>query len=286
MILIKSECIPVIEAKLSAYHKFKPHIDSEDIFILHEFEEFDEIAKLSAQKKITWLYEELENLSGKIPHDLEEIINKAEGKSLTKENIRDICYFVDLNDDDGNRIGTVYSSAYLCYSVFTVKKLKGVLVRETLNGIGNSLGSEICNGILQHIESNVKSSLVNGFADLKMELSEKLYYSVKDIVITAIFFIFSTWIGLIFTVSMIVVTLVWPENINSESWRQKVADEIYEKVKENKSAILENFKPHIESRCQKTSQDLKDVAQKVFDLQKEIHLVNQKQCEYNYLSNK
>lgn len=281
IILIKSECMSVIEAKLSVYKKFKPYIDSENIVLLHEFEEYDEIAKLSARKKLTCLSDELEKLSGEIPLDLKEIFNKAERKCLTKEKIRDICYNADINDDDDNRIGTVYSSAYLCYSVFTVKKLKVILVRETLNGIGNSLSSEICNEILHHIKSNVKSGLVNGFAELQKELSENLYYSVKDIVITAIFFIFSSWIGLIVTVGMLFVTLVWPEDINSESWRQKVADEIYEKVKENKSAILEKVRPKLDDRCRETSTELKNVAQKVLTLRENIHVENQGQSKYN-----
>lgn len=281
IILIKSECMSVIEAKLSVYKKFKPYIDSENIFLLHEFEEYDEIAKLSARKKLTCLSDELEKLSGEIPLDLKEIFNKAERKCLTKEKIRDICYNADINDDDDNRIGTVYSSAYLCYSVFTVKKLKVILVRETLNGIGNSLSSEICNEILHHIKSNVKSGLVSGFAELQKELSENLYYSVKDIVITAIFFIFSSWIGLIVTVGMLFVTLVWPEDINSESWRQKVADEIYEKVKEKKSAILEKVRPKLDDRCRETSTELKNVAQKVLTLRENIHVENQGQSKYN-----
>lgn len=80
---------------------------------------------------------------------------------------------------------------------------------------------------------------------------------------------------------MLFVTLVWPEDINSESWRQKVADEIYEKVKENKSAILEKVRPKLDDRCRETSTELKNVAQKVLTLRENIHVVNQEQSKYN-----
>lgn len=281
VILIQSKCMPIIEAKLEVYKRFKSHIDSENIFLLHKFEEYDEVAKLSAHKKISCFCDVLQDLSRSIPYDsLRGILDTAAAKSLTGDKIRSICYSVYLFDDT-KAVGTVNSDAYLCFSVFRIKRLKGALVQESLNRIGNSLGSEICNGILHHIESNVKSRLVNDLADLKIELSENLYYSVKDIVITAIFWIFSPWVGLIVTAGMIFVNLVWPENINSESWRRKVANEIHDKMQENRSAILNRIRPDIENSCINTSADLQTVVKNLIALQQKIHLVDQQKCKLN-----
>lgn len=155
----------VIEVKFFVYKKFKFYIDLENIFFFYEFEEYDEIVKLSVRKKLICLFDEFEKFSGEIFFDFKEIFNKVECKCLIKEKIRDICYNVDINDDDDNCIGIVYSSVYLCYLVFIVKKLKVILVWEILNGIGNFFSLEICNEILYYIKLNVKSGFVSGFVE-------------------------------------------------------------------------------------------------------------------------
>lgn len=48
VILIRSKCISVVEAKLEVYRKYKLNINKGDIFLQHEYEEYDEVAKPSA----------------------------------------------------------------------------------------------------------------------------------------------------------------------------------------------------------------------------------------------
>lgn len=270
----------MVEAKLKVYKTFKSHIDSENIFLHHVFEEYDEVAKLSFHRKLSWFCENIKEYSKSISEaNLEKIIKEAEDKALTKTNVRDLCFGANIKDDKVD-VGTAHDRSYVCYSIFRVRKLKEILVEETLQKIGESLGSEICREILRHIESRVKTKLKKDLIPLKLELTKELFASVTVIVMMAISLFFSSWLGVLVAVGTFFYTLVTTVDVNSYEWRRNVADEIHEKVTDKKSAILKKILPDIQNLCKTTSTDLKKVADSLLALQQNIQLINQDHGKY------
>lgn len=268
-----------MEAKLEVYKALKDSIISEHMFLHHVFEEYDEIAKLCFHRKLSSFSGKILDLSKNIPIDsLTIIIMEAEEEVFTSRIIRNLCHCVIIRNDR-QIVGTANDSSYVCYSMFTVKKLKEYLVEETLKKIGESLASEICTGILRYIESRVKCELKEDLMRLKVELTKELFVSISLTVLIGLAYLYSTWLSLFLTVTNVVVTLVRYVDVNSSAWRNKVADEICEKVRQCRSKILRKILPDIEKVCKKTSRDLENVAELLLAHQREIQVVNQMQCK-------
>lgn len=287
VILIKSDSLPIVEAKFEVYKALKDRINSEKMCLHHVLEEYDEIAKLSFHRKLSSFSGIIEDLSKNIPIEgLTTIIKEAEEKVFTHWNVRNLCYSAIIRNGE-RYVGTAEDGSYLCYSMFTVKILKECLVEETLKKIGESLGSEICTGILRYIESKVKSELKKDLIRLKVELTKELFVSISLTVLVAFAYFYSPWLSLLLTVTTFFFTLVMRVDVNSNEWRSKVADEICEKVRDYRSAILCKILPDIETLCKKTSKDLENVAELLLAHQREIQVVNQMQCKlvFTYKSN-
>lgn len=284
IILIKSDSLPIVEAKLEVYNAFQYHIYSNNIYLHHEFEKYDEIAKFSFHRKLSSLSDAIEDISKSIPiANLTRIIIDAEEEVFTDRNIRDLCHRVIIRDDE-KYVGTADDRSYVCYSMFKVRHLKGYLVEETLKNVGESLGSAICTGILQYIESKVKSELKRDLIHLKVELTKELFASISLIVVGVISLFISSWLSLLIAACTLFISLVMSVDVNSYEWRNKVADEIGEKVRENKNAILHKVLPDIETLCRKTSTDLENVAYSLQAHRREIQLVDQEQCKLVFVS--
>lgn len=284
IILIKSDSLSIVEAKFEVYKALKDRINSENMFLHHVLEEYDEIAKLSFHRKLSSFSGIIEDLSKNIPiNSLTAIIKKAEENVFTHRNVRNLCLSVIIRNDE-QYVGTAEDDSYVCYSMFTVRKLKECLVEETLKKIGESLGSEICTGILRYIESKVKSELKKDLIRLKVELTKELFVSISLTVLMAFAFLYSPWLSLFLTVTNIIVTFVVHVDVNSYAWRDNVANEICEKVRAHQSEILNNILPDIKTLCQKTSSDLENVAELLQAHQREIPIVNQMQCKLVFTS--
>lgn len=278
-ILIESDSLPVIETKLAVYKEFKQHVDSKNIFLQHVFEDYDEIVKLSALHKISWFSILVEKLSKSVPTDnIRDIVETAVNDSITQANVNYICFRVNIQDKLEN-IGTVYDAPYRCFSEFTVKRLKGNLVENTLKSLAETVGSKISAEISRHIISKVKRELEKDLIKLKIKLTEETFASLTLIVISAFTFVFSSWLGLLVAVGTILLTFAMSVDVNSRDWREKVADELYKKVSENESAILRRILPEIERLCENTSTDLRSVVENVRTFRQKIQIVNQKSCK-------
>lgn len=130
LLLISSKSLRVIETKLRVYIEFRFDIDSQKILLQHEHDEdYDEIAKISAYKKTSGFNGIVEAST-----NLSTILDQAADRALRFGNIERICFGVDIKDE-GKHVGTVDSSPYVCYSMFTVKRIKKMLFEETLRGI-------------------------------------------------------------------------------------------------------------------------------------------------------
>lgn len=284
VILIKSDSLPIVEAKFEVYKALRDHINSGNMFLHHVMEEYDEIAKLSFHRKLSYFSGKILDLSNNIPiASLTTIITEAAENVFTHSKIRNLCHSAMIRYD-GEDVGTADDRSYVCYSMFTVTKLKKCLVEETLKKIGDSLASEICTGILRDIESKVKSELKKDLIHLKVELTKELLASISLIVMLAISVFISAWLNLLVAMGTFFVTLVMPIDVNSYTWRNKVADEIWGNIRDNRCAIFNKVLLDVEKLCRKTSSDLENVAKSLQAYQREIQLVNQKQCKLVFIS--
>lgn len=139
------------------------------------------------------------------------------------------------------------------------------------------MGFEICIGILQHIESQIKRELKSNIIHIKLNVSDELYVSVTLIVVTAIVFAFSSWLGVIFAVCAVDYTFVMSVDINSKGWRTQVANEVYLKVCEKRREILKSILPQIDTVCRNTEKDIDILAKKLKRFQESIPLFHQEE---------
>nr|XP_022309380.1 uncharacterized protein LOC111115090 isoform X2 [Crassostrea virginica] len=138
VIRIYSRSVRVIDAKLCVYNEYK-HMITETVLLHHDFEGYEEIAKLSGVQKLQSLINILLFVKDNILQDsLKNIVEEAAGEVFTLETITDLCYAVCLQDGD-DYIGTTNSRSYCCRSIFTVKRIKRTLVQHTLEAIAKLL---------------------------------------------------------------------------------------------------------------------------------------------------
>lgn len=91
VILITSKSLPIVKAKLTVYKKYKHVINERKIFLHHEYEEFDDVAKMVAYQKVVAFCSFVESVIYSFSVDLYEIITDFVGKSLTAEQIEKMC---------------------------------------------------------------------------------------------------------------------------------------------------------------------------------------------------
>lgn len=91
VILITSKSLPIVEAKLTVYKKYKHVINKKNIFLQHEHEEFDDVAKLIAYQKVMEFCSSVESVINAFSVDLYKIVSDYEGRPLTANKIREMC---------------------------------------------------------------------------------------------------------------------------------------------------------------------------------------------------
>lgn len=62
VILIRSESIPVVSSKLFVYKNFKHAINEKKIFLQHEYDDFDDLAKLIAYRLFSLFCSSVESI--------------------------------------------------------------------------------------------------------------------------------------------------------------------------------------------------------------------------------
>lgn len=197
---------------------------------------------------------------------------------LLKDTIRELCYVIILRDKGGN-VGTTENASYSCRSMFTVRRLKEELVNKTLNKTAETLGSEICNGILKHIESKTKIELKQNFSNLEFKISNNYFATITDSVVAVAVSFFHQLLGIIFTVSTLVMTSVLSVDVNSRDWRKKIADEIYDTIDKKKADILRKNRPQFEEMCLQTVQEFIAVSKTIDTFKRHIGHTEQNACK-------
>lgn len=251
---------------------FKQH----KIYIHHTLENPDNVIKFLAYQQLSSLVEVIESISDSFSIiSIDTVIQEADKKILSRNLIRQVCLDTFLMDKNV-AVGRGDSASYSCRSVFTVRRLKGQLVEQTLHETANAIRSEICKGILRHIESNIQESLNQNFLDLKFKISTNLFENISSVVVFAIYFAyFYPLLGIIVAVGYVVVTFIWSVDVNSKAWRREIADEIYQTIAENKTNILREIKGHVQNMCRDAQKKLYEVSDRVNGFKRSLGQIDQ-----------
>lgn len=187
-----------------------------------------------------------------------------------------MCYDTFLWDKNV-AVGRGGSASYSCRSVFTVRRLKEQLVEQTLHETAKAIRSEICKGILRHIESNIQETLNQNFLDLKLQISKELFKKISSVAVFAVIiaYFYYPLLGIIVAVGYVVVTFIWSVDVNSLDWRRKIADEIYQTILENKTNILKKIKGQVQNMCWEAQVELYEVSDRVNDFKRSLGQIDQ-----------
>lgn len=285
---VHSESVHVIEAKLRVCKEYEQFISSNNILIHHTLDEYDNICKSIGVQKLESVQKILTSVKKSVPvfSFLGSIVERAADQALSWQNIKYLCFEVDLWDGN-THIGTVHDREYSCYSALTVERLKHKLVEKIFNDITKSLGSTICQGILEHIKSRVKINL----KDLYFKEFDFKDFFWGLLAAVAIFLVcqymqieipirFShSFLLYLLPVPLLLTILQWSENVNSTNWRTKVAKEVHNIILQHRTDIMSNVLLQIKDMCEKTSTNLFKVSTQMEDWIKRINLVDQTLCK-------
>lgn len=91
IILISCKSLKIVKAKLRVYKKYKHTINERKLFLQHEYEEFDDVAKMVAYQKLKSFCSYVESVKNAFSVDLYKIITDYVGKPLTASKIKEMC---------------------------------------------------------------------------------------------------------------------------------------------------------------------------------------------------
>lgn len=158
--------------------------------------------------------------------DIEHIIDRAADRSFSKESITRLCFSAVIQES-----GNTDSGPYYC-SFFTVRRLKRELVENTMESMRQLLVSEVEDEIDQHIAKYVLDRVgpIQTFISLD-------FPTIINSISFGIAIIVAMWFNvipvLIVSAFVIIASLLIAVDVNSISWRKKVANEIYENLSKN-----------------------------------------------------
>lgn len=280
VLLIHSNSMQVADARLKVYETFKSYIEPEEIFLHHEYEEIDDIARWIACQKIestcAFVKSKMESLS-KI--HLVSVIDVALNDSLTIENIRDLCFKVVIKIKN-ERVGAAGDAGYVCRLSLNVQRLKRILVEETLKETAKFLGTRICNGILHHFEILVQRKLTEDLERLQFEISDEIHARIQFYITAIIIDIIQSIGNLLFSIGIFFFTIIYPVDINSKEWRSQIAEEVFEKIVVNRPIITSHISKEMMKICSKTVCDLKHIRSQLTDFKSEIYPKDKTQGKY------
>lgn len=231
---------------------------SKTLHLQHEYEDFDEIAKKSANAKVSLFQRTIRSLEESIPSEnLAVIVSKAANQSLSKLKVREICCNEFIKD--GENVGTVQSNSYTCRLFSTVRRIKRMLVTNTLRKICKSLGLEICKEIMCLIQSKIGTMYLYIYEDqiqLNVEIPDTL---IERITVETTSFLISICDPILFAAGSFIRTFVFSVDVNSLIWRREVADEIFLMISKHQKDIVKKALLLVENVCKKTTEDLKNL---------------------------
>lgn len=255
---------------------------SKTLQLQHEYEDLDEIAKKSANAKVSLFQRTIHSLLESIPSEkLANIVSKAAKDYLTKLEFREICYNEFISDREN--VGTVFSNSYVCRFFLTVRRIKRTLVTNALRTICKLLGFKICKDIMHDIELAMGTMHVS-------EDKRQLRIDISDTFITTLTVEMTSFLiplcdpinSAIFAAGSFFESLFYSIDVNSSTWRRKVADETYMMVSKHHKDIVKKVLLLVENMCKKTTEDLKYVSRSLQKWKEKTECMDMIECKYIY----
>lgn len=289
MIWIYSKCVRIIEAKLTVFKEYEKYLSQKNILLHHNLssQNCEKIAMLCGKQRLAHLANLLQMISESIPiNELAKIMRNAAKETLTNETVRNICYSAIILYE-GKSVGNVDESPYVCRSGFTVRRIKRLLMKKTIENLALSFGNYVCQAFQKSIKSLIET-VNHKFSDLDIHLSGETFAKLERTIEGIFINIVRRIIDLmheVYEISVTVVsTLVWSVDVNSREWRRNIADEIYSKVSEKKIEIIYGTLPLITEMCVNTKADLTKRLNLILSVEKNISLADQKKRKYEMFS--
>lgn len=225
------------------------------------------LAKLSARQKLFSCKQYVVSIRASIPlHNVEDIVRYAADRALTEEKIIELCCDAYINE-----IGNTYSGPQNIRSIFNLNYIKSELKKKTIESIKESLGSEIRAEIKKHIKLRLESKLQLDKILDAINLAIGILLASIVIVIAEVLISFA----IIAVVASGLVTLSSSgQNVNSRSWREGVAKEIYKDLSDNRYKILKEISTHLRRSFNATNEHLKTIAENLEDFIRRIDLID------------
>lgn len=257
----------ISETKKRVYQEYEEYFRKETFYLQHVSEQFVEIAKLSAHRKIVSYKHVIESIRDGIPlHSVENIVKDAVNRSLSEEIIKQLC-----NDAVIAEIGNAQSYPYNCHSSATVRRLKSELVTKTMNLVYDHLRSGISAEIQKHIESKIKSKFDSSLFHSCFDLSSLEVIDPFVIEVLARFLPYIHPVAVLVMGVNLLETLFLGVNVNSPSWRGEVANDIYIQVSGKKQAVIKELTPAVKKSCEVTADHLTRVIRQLESCISRIH---------------
>nr|XP_034310800.1 uncharacterized protein LOC105335643 isoform X1 [Crassostrea gigas] len=260
VILVHSKSLRVVETKLRVYKEYEMLFRSKTLQLQHEYEDFDEIAKKSANAKVSLFQRIIHSLLESIPSKkLANIVSKAAEHSFTQFNFRDICYNEFIIDRED--VGTVYNNSYICRFFLTVRRIKRRLVRSALRKICKLLGFKICKDIMLDIEFAMGTMhMSEDQRQLRIDISDTFIETLTFEITSFLISLYDPIDSASFPAGSFFEYLFNSVDVNSSTWRRKVAEETYMMVSKHQEDIVRKLLLLVEHMCKKTTEDIKYVS--------------------------
>lgn len=268
VIMIEGIWGSVSETKKRVYQNYQQYIESGTIYLHHESEQYAEVSKLSALQKIKSYKHKVELLRASIPLDnIHDIIENAVDRALTADRIKKLCFDASI---DG--IGSTYSGAYNVRFFLTLHRIKSELKKQTIESIKECLGSEILFEIRRHLNMGLENTR------LPLRFILDLVNMVAKVMIGSLLIVITSILNPFAGVVAVVATGLWTffsaEDVNSRSWREGVAMEIFTDVSNKRYNIKQELSSHLWQNLNVTSDHLKTVAENLEDYRRSIYYIN------------
>lgn len=277
--MIDTESVGVVDAKLKVYKKYKRAIDTGDVFLQHVCEDFDEMAKLMAYRKVSYCFNFITGITRMLEaftgQRLREVIERSVDVTLAIVNVRDICYRENVDP-----AGTVESKPYVCRLTSSIAKIKRDLVKQTLEGIAKSLGKHITDELIQQMKNVVQSELSKELGEIRFDISNDVFRRMERSIITMVIEFFDSLHGWVRSIAQLLITIFYPVDVNSAGWREQVAKEIHEKTLEKKQSISDFAFKEVEDICKKTVQDLTEITKTLSSFRRKVIPIDQKRRKF------
>lgn len=271
VILIEGTWHDISKTKKIVYKKYKQYIDSENFHLHHVSEKIDEVAKLSAHQKIISYKQHVESIRRSFPlHSIEVIVNEAANRALIYENIRDVCRQAYISE-----IGNVYNASYTTHSTFTSNRISVELKHKTIESITRYLGTQISSELRNHIRIEPRNTLrLELIQDVLSRATNVLYPSIFSLMVSIV----NPIAGVFVAAGAGFITFFVGTDVNSISWRDMVASEIYKEVSKRRLTIENEFSSILRQNMNVASDHLDTVAKSLNGFRENLDMIDLMSC--------